>query len=86
MKDIFGDEVKGQEIPLSVYGDERVINSQVQLNKENWIYIVLIMIPDPKKGDLLDLLNNYRKRKDINYHHELKFHKLRKIGKVTKLA
>ena len=39
MKDIFGADVHEKELSLSVYSDERKIDSCQHPNGENWIYI-----------------------------------------------
>ena len=85
MKDLFGADIQGKEISLSIYCDERIIDSQKHPNKENWIYIALLMVPDSKKSEVLDIL--YKHREINEYYRELKFHKLTSHSStITRLA
>ena len=86
MKDLFGAEIPAKEISLSIYCDERRIDSIRHPNRENWTYITLLMIPDSKKSDVLSVLNGYRGNKGIEYYSELKFHKLIKGSRISKIA
>lgn len=89
MKDLFGTEILPKDICLSVYSDERTVDSKQHPYKEHWTYITLLMIPDTKKTGLLAVLNKYRDNRDVRYHDELHFHKLDKgseISPATRLA
>ncbi len=89
MKDFFGTEISPKNICLSVYSDERIVDSKQHPNEEHWNYITILMIPDTKKTDLLAVLNKHRDRRDVRYQSELHFHKLDKgseISSVTRLA
>lgn len=89
MKDIFGTDVQPKEISLSIYCDERRIDTHSHLDRGDWIYIALLVIPDSQKSEVLDVLNRCRNRDDIKCYSELKFHKLRKTGDssaITRLA
>jgi len=84
MKDLFGADISAKEISLLIYCDERIVDSKKHPNKENWIYITLLMIPDSKKPEVLGILNEHRK--NIGYYNELKFHKLRKTSRISTIA
>jgi hypothetical protein len=84
MKDLFGADIQPKELSISIYCDERKIAPQEHSNKENWIYIALLVIPDSKKSEVLDILNRYRNRNDIKYYNELKFHNLRKPSETSR--
>ncbi len=89
MKDLFGVDVPLKEVSLSVYCDERIIDMKTHPNRENWTYIALLLIPAHEKSGVLDTLNRHRENKDIRYFGELKFSKLRKgsrNSRITRLA
>lgn len=86
MKNLFGNDTKIREIPISIYCDERKIDKKQYADKESWIYIALLIIPDSKKQGLLETLNGHRENREVMYNHELKFHNLRNIGRATRLA
>lgn len=83
-KDLFGVDIPPKEISVSVYCDERMIDAKVHPNKESWVYITLLVVPDSKKSDVLTMLN--RHRADIKHYGEVKFHKLRKGSHISTIA
>ncbi len=89
MKDLFGADIQAKEAFLSIYCDERKIDSQAHPNRESWVYITLLIIPDSKKLEVLEILNKHRNNKDVRYYGELKFRKIDKtsrISTITRLA
>ena len=86
MKDMFGADMQEEGISLSIYCDDRKIDGQQHPNNESWLYIALLIIPDSKKAEILDVLNKYRNNKDIKYYGELKFHKLNKTSRISTIA
>ena len=87
MKDLFGNEITEKTISLSVFCDERKIESCYHQLNENWLYISLLIIPSFKKDEILEKLKKHRQNE--NYEYELSFRKIDKPSlnsRVTRLA
>lgn len=72
-----------KEIHLTLFCDERKIDSDVQINGENWFYICLLLIPTDQIFKLKTKLDICRKKN--NYHHEMSFKDIgaRSVEKVN---
>ncbi len=87
MKDIFGNEITERTASLSVFCDERKIESCYHQLNENWLYISLLIIPTFKKTEILEKLGKYRE--DENYPYELSFRNIdapSRNSNLTRLA
>jgi hypothetical protein len=87
MKGLFGDEVINRQVTISVYCDERKVDGCQHPLGENWVYVSLLIVPDDKKAEVLEVLNRHRTTEEYDY--EIKFRKIRRPSgksKITKVA